>query len=247
LKRSVAYIIIFIILCSISNYSINYVQGKQIKEQSPYYLSFASIGAIYLESRLDCWAKIRTSSTTQELQDYLVNILKTLDITFDPKLLNITSTDTTTILNYELSRPEQNLIINIKSNQQLNESYFMVSVVCQEQKICLEQYESRLNQILGLKWQYYYLYTGKLPHLIAPDDQDQVITVLLRTMKAQPVEIYVNNGTRSVTAFSSWLEERIPGLSINGKKYNLQFAIRNNKDKSKTYVYIGSPLILGEF
>ena len=80
LKRCVTYIIIFIILCSISNYSIDYVQGKQINEQSPYYLSFASIGAIYLESRLDCWAKIRTSSTTQELQDYLVNILKTLDI-----------------------------------------------------------------------------------------------------------------------------------------------------------------------
>ncbi|MFA7147229.1 MAG: YwmB family TATA-box binding protein [Syntrophomonadaceae bacterium] len=247
MKRSIVYIIIFIILCSISNYSINYVQGKQIKEQSPYYLSFASIGAIYLESRLDCWAKIRTSSTKQELQDYLNNILQSLDMTLDPKLLTITSTDTTTILSYDLSRPEQNIIITIKSNKQLNESYLMLSIVCQDKKICLEQYESKLNQIIGLKWQYYYLYTGELPNMIALDDHNQVITVLLKTMKAQKVETYSNNGISSVTAFSSRLEGRIPGLSINGKSYNLQLAIRNNKDKAKTYVYIGSPLILGEY
>jgi hypothetical protein len=247
LKRSVAYITIFIILCSFSNYSINYVQGKQIKEQSPYYLSFASIGAIYLESRLDCWAKIKTSSTKRELQDYLNNILQSLDITLDPKFLSITETDNSIILSYQISRPEQKMIISIESNKQLNESYLMLSVICQDQKICLEQYENRLNQILGLKWEYYYLYTGELPHLIAPDDHNQVITVLLKTMKAQPVEMYSNNGTRSITAFSSWLEGRTPVLCINGKKYNLQFAIRNSKDKSKTYIYIGSPLILGEY
>lgn len=247
MKRSIAYIIIFIILCSISNYSIDYVQGKQIKEQSPYYLSFASIGAIYLESRLDCWAKIRTSSTKQELQDYLNNILQSLDMKMDPKLLTITSTDTVTILSYELSRPEQNIIIILKSNNQLNESYLMVSIICQDQKINLEQYESKLDRIIGLKWQFYYLYTGELPHMIAHDEQSKVITVLLKTMKAQKVETYSNKEITSATAFSPRLQGRIPGLNISGKRYNLQIAVRNNKNKAKTYVYIGSPLILGEY
>ncbi|NLX01335.1 MAG: hypothetical protein GXY40_02245 [Syntrophomonadaceae bacterium] len=247
MKRSIAYIIIFIILCSISNYSIDYVQGKQIKEQSPYYLSFASIGAIYKESRLDCWAKIRTSSTKQELQDYLHNILKSLDMNLDPKLLTITSTDNTAIFNYELSRPEQNIIITLKSNNQLNESYLMLSIVCQDQKISLDEYESKLNKIIGLKWQFYYLYTGELPHMIAFDDHNKMITVLLKTMKAQRVETYGNKGISSVTAYSSQLEGRIPALSINGKRYNLQIAVCNNKDKAKTDVYIGSPLILGEY
>lgn len=247
LKRCVMYIIIFIILCSISNYSIDYVQGKQIKEQSPYYLSFASIGAIYLESRLDCWAKIRTTSTKQELQDYLNNILQSLDITLNPEFLTINETDNYTILSYEFPRPDQDLFIIIKSDQQLNESYFMVSIVCQDQKMNLKQYESKLDQIIGLKWQSYYLYTGELPHTIAQRDYSQIIAVLLKTMKAYRVENYSSNGTSSITAYSSRLEENIPAPpSTNGKKYNLQIAIRNN-NKGKTNVYIGSPLILSEY
>lgn len=247
MQRCIIYITIFIILCSISNYSIDYVQGKQIKEQSPYYLSFASIGANYLESRLDCWAKIRTTSTKQDLQDYLNNILQSLDMTLVPESLTISDTENYTILSYELSQPEQNLVITLKSDKQLNESYFMLSVICQDQKIPLDQYESKLNQIVGLKWQYYYLYTGKLPHIIAPNDQSQVITVLLKTMKAHQVERYSSNGITSITAYSSRLEKNIPPLNINGKKYNLQIAIRNKNQTNKTYVYIGSPLILGEY
>ncbi len=247
MQRCVIYIIVFIILCSISNYSIDYVQGKQIKEQSPYYLSFASIGAIYLESRLDCWAKIRTASTKQQLQDYLNSILQSLNITLDPKFLTITETDNYAILSYELSRQDRDLFITIKSDQELNESYFMLSIICQDQKIPLDQYENKLDQIIGLKWQYYYLYTGELPHMIAPDDYHQVIAVLLKTMKAYKIETYCNNGISSITAYSSRLEENIPALNINGKKYNLQIAIRNNKNQGKTNVYMGSPLILSEY
>ncbi|HBQ27516.1 MAG TPA: hypothetical protein DD791_14075 [Syntrophomonas sp.] len=246
MKRSIVYITIFIILCSISNYSIDYVQGKQMKEQSPYYLSFASIGAIYLESRLDCWAKIRTTSSAQELQDYLNNILQCLNITLEPELLELTDTDNSTIISYDLSQPELNLFIIIKSDKQLNESYFMLSVVCHDQKVCLEQYENKLNQIIGLKWQYYYLYKAELPHMLALDDQNQAISVLLKTMKARKVEEYSNNSLISITAYSARLKEDT-GVNINGKKYNLQIAIRNNKNNTKTNVYIGSPLILVEY
>ena len=246
LKRCVMSIIIFIILCSISNYSIDYVQGKQIKEQSPYYLSFASIGAIYRESRLDCWAKIRTTSTKQELQDYLNNILQSLDMRLNPEFLTITEKDSYTILSYEFPQPDQDLFIIIKSDEQLNESYFMISIVCQDQKINLKQYETKLNQIIGLKWQSYYLYTGELPHMIAQTDYCQIIAVLLKIMKAYTVENYSNNGSNIVTAYSSRLEENIPAPSINGKKYNLQITIRSN-NKGKTNVYIGSPLILSEY
>ena len=245
MKRCVMSIIIFIILCSISNYSIDYVQGKQIKEQSPYYLSFASIGAIYLESRLDCWAKIRTTSTKQELQDYLNNIQQSLDMRLNPEFLTITEKDSYTILSYEFPQPDQDLFIIIKSDEQLNESYFMISIVCQDQKISLNQYERKLDQIIGLKWQSYYLYTGELPHMIDQTDYSPIIVVLLKIMKADTVENY-SNGSNIITAYSSRLEENIPAPSINGKKYNLQITIRSN-NKGKTNVYIGSPLILSEY
>ena len=122
----------------------------------------------------------------------------------------------------------------------------MLSVVCHDQKVCLEQYENKLNQIIGLKWQYYYLYKAELPHMLALDDQNQAISVLLKTMKARKVEEYSNNSLISITAYSARLKEDT-GVNINGKKYNLQIAIRNNKNNTKTNVYIGSPLILVEY
>ena len=247
MKRSIAYIIVFITLCLICNYSIDYVQGKQIKEQSPYYLSFASIGANYLESRLDCWAKIKTSSTTEELQDYLNSLLQSLDIILEPELLTITDTDATTILHYGMSRSGENLFIAIKSDKQLNETYFSLSIVCQDQKKCLDKYEGKLNQVIGLKWQYYYLYTGELPYVVPLDDQYKIITVMLKTMKACKVDAFDNNEITNVIAFSPSLEEKVPVLRLNGTKYNLQIAIRNNNRKAKTYIYIGSPLILGVY
>ena len=51
-----------------------------MKPPSPYYLSFASIGAISLESRLDCWAKIKYRLEEDELEQRLLEIVRALDI-----------------------------------------------------------------------------------------------------------------------------------------------------------------------
>jgi len=246
LKKSLIYILTFILLCSTSNYSIDYVLGKQIEKQSPYYLSFASIGAIYLESRLDCWAKIRTSSSQQELQDYLCHILQSLDLALDQKCLSLNRTEYATILNYRQARPKQALFVTIKSDNRLNESYFLLSIVSQDKKCIMSDYEPRLNRNIGLKWQYYYLYQGEIPYLIAEKSKPELISVVLKNMQARKVEGYEYNGMASLTAYSPALEKTVPALSINGKKYNLQVAISNNNDKAKTDIYIGSPLILGD-
>jgi hypothetical protein len=244
LKKSLTYILIFILLCSTSNYSIDYVLGKQIEKQSPYYLSFASIGAIYLESRLDCWAKIRTSSSQQELQDHLCQILQSLDLVLDQKHLNISSTEHATILNYKQEKPKQNLFITIKSDNRLNESYFLLSIICRDKKCVISGYESQLNRNIGLKWQYYYLYQGEIPYLIAEKSKPELISVVLKNLQARKIESYKHNGLVSLTAYSPVLEKTMPALELNGKKYNLQVAISNNNDKAKTEIYIGSPLIL---
>lgn len=247
MKKVLLYIFIFIFLCSISNYSIDYVLGKQISKQSPYYLSFASIGAFYIESRLDCWAKIKTSSSEQELQNYLEYILQSLKINLDLKHLEINSTNNMTILRYQIARPEQTLFITIKSNNRLNESYFTVSILSRDQKCDLHHFAHGLNQIIGIEWEHHYLYSAQIPHLIAEEAQKDLVKVILKNMQAYSVETYKNSGVTRVIAYSSGLNKETPALNIQGKKYNIQVVIRNSNNKGKTFVYIGSPLILDKY
>ena len=75
MKKCVYYICIFIILCFFGDSAIKYSIAQQIENQSPYCLSFASIGANLLESRLDSWAKIKTVKTFAEMDQELKKIL----------------------------------------------------------------------------------------------------------------------------------------------------------------------------
>jgi len=237
----------FIFLCTISNYSIDYVLGKQITRQSPYYLSFASIGAIYLESRMDAWAKIKTSSSTKELEKYLADILKGFTIVYEPEHLEIVETSNNIVLNYEINKKEQDLIINLKSDYQNNESYFYVTIISRNKAISLENYESRLNQIIGLNWQYYYLYQSEIPYLIDQKSQEDLADVVVKNLQAQKVTCYKENGLTNISAYSSKIINKVPSLYINGKRYNMQVTITSNLKDHKTKVYIGLPLILGNY
>jgi len=246
LKKCFVYILIFILLCSTSNYSIDYVLGKQIEKQSPYYLSFASIGAIYLESRLDCWAKIRTSSSEEELKKYLCQILQSLDLTLQQQHINFNSTELATILNYKLEEQNRTVLMTIKSDNRLNESYFLLSIISRDKKISLHNYEDLLNRSIGINWQYYYLYQGEIPYLIAPESGKELTAAMLDNLQARDIETYEYGGMVSTTAFSNLLKKDITPLNLKGMQYNVQVAVRGNKDKKKTEIYIGSPLILGE-
>ena len=98
LKKLFIYLILFGALIIICDYGINYTVAKQIDNKSPYYLSFASIGANSLESRLDCWATIRTSSSNADLEKYLFDIVSNLSLPFGKNnLLVFTSGDTVSI------------------------------------------------------------------------------------------------------------------------------------------------------
>lgn len=55
-KKFLFYLSLFTMLIIIGDYGIDYTIAKQINNKSPYYLSFVSIGANSLESRMDCWA-----------------------------------------------------------------------------------------------------------------------------------------------------------------------------------------------
>jgi hypothetical protein len=247
LQKGIVYIIIFIFLCVISNYSSNFVIGRHITNQSPYYLSFASIGAIYLESRLDCWAKINTTTSEQEIQDYLLQIMQGINHRVISDNMQIESNNSTKTLFYKEEHPEEKFIVTIKSDNISGITDLMFSIISQKQQYELQTYVEQLIQIPGLKWKFYYLYQGEIPYKLTVESREKLINVILKNMNARENEVYKENGVISTTAYSPVIAKEIPGLNMNGIKYNIQIAMTNSSQKNKTVVYIGSPLILGEY
>lgn len=67
MKRIIVYLMVFALLCFLSNHFINTCLARESQSHSPYYLAFASTGANLLELRFDSWAKIRINSTLEDL------------------------------------------------------------------------------------------------------------------------------------------------------------------------------------
>ncbi|MDD2585164.1 MAG: YwmB family TATA-box binding protein [Syntrophomonadaceae bacterium] len=247
MKRAILYVLIFIFLCSLCNYSIDYTIGKQIENQSPYYLSFASIGAISLESRMDCWAKINTTSNRESLENDLTNILKAFGLPMRPENFTEENSSHSYILRYDIAA--QNIIYQfiVESDGKLGETYYIVTLLTDDKKVNLMEYRNKLDKIIGLEWTCYYLYTGLLNNNIEQSSRLTMVDVVLKNLKATKVDTWANENSLSTTGYSQVLVRKIPPVSIQEKKYNVQVAISSDYENNKTYVYIGSPLILGDY
>ncbi len=241
------YIIIFAFLCSIGNYSIEYSLGKKLENQSPYYLSFASIGANSLESRMDCWAKIKTVSSLEELDQNMIKILNSLNLPVDTKKLIHTSDKQEIILRYEIENGNEAYNLILKSNWKLKETYYILSFLSSQKNNQFYEYAQTLNDTPGVKWNIYFLYTGTINNIIEYESQEEIVNVVLKKLEAKKIETYKNGKITSATAYSNVIEKINPYIRIEGKKYNIQVAVRINEKEKKTYVYIGTPLILGNY
>lgn len=247
MKKFFAYIIIFIFLCSICSLGIDYTIGKQIENQSPYYLSFASIGANSLESRMDCWAKLKTTSTEKEMKSIMEKLLINLGLSIEPEKMIHGTTRHSNILRYEACQENHKFFLILESDQMENETYLALTIMSPESADKWPDYKSKLNQFLGISWNYYYLYTGCLDNVIDSKSQEQLLQVVMQNLQAKVTETYQEGNTISLTGYSPVLEKKVSSVEVAGKKYNVQAASRASQYQGKTYIYIGSPLILGNY
>lgn len=248
LKKFTIYLILFGALIMISDYGIDYTIAKQIDNKSPYYLSFASIGANSLESRMDCWATIRTSSSTSELEKYLNEIANSLSLPIDEDKFVVYTTGNSTSINYETANEHIKGYFVFESDVDKNETYFVISLVTNDKKISLHNYENNFNRMLGVNWKYYYLYTACLDYLVADESKEELLKVINKKLKTENIETYKDKNIISMAGFSPVIAKNVQHqTTLNKKSYNVQIAARNNVNERKTYIYIGSPLILGDY
>lgn len=246
MKKIILYVLTFIVVCSVTSYGIDYTVGQSLQNQSPYYLSFASIGANSLESHLDTWAKIKTSSTEEELESYLFNILRSLNLPADQNNFKSLINENKIILDYELSVEKSSFKIILESDEKLKETYFIISII-DEDINNLKGYSNKLNNIIGLKWKTYYKHYGVLELVVDGKSSQKLIEVMMKNLQAENVNIYSDGKTCSATGYSKLLERVVPPTKINNENVNVQIAVQIDESKKQTNIIIGSPLILGNY
>lgn len=247
LKKVAVYLILFGALIMLCDYGIDYTIAKQIDNKSPYYLSFASIGANFLESRMDCWATIRTPSSTSELEKYLTEVLNSLSLPVNEDNFVVYNSGNSISLNYQTANEHIQAYFVFESDAAENETYMVISLLSNDKKISLHKYEADLNRMLGVDWKYYYLYTAYLDYLVASESHSELLKVINLKLKTEDMEIYQQGNTMSIAGFSPVIAKIVKQNAVNDKTYNVQIAARNNVNERKTYIYIGSPLILGDY
>lgn len=239
------YIVAFIILCSFANFIINYTIEKEIDNRSPYYLSFASIGAISLESRLDCWAKIKTTSTSQELKQDMLSLLYCLDIPVKANQMQFNTNRDATILQYEFSQDQKQFKFTFCSDHKKNESCYMLKFSSRDKSDHIEKYREITKQFRNdLAWSYNYQYSGEIDKKIDFVSQQKILKVIMKNLAASEPKTTINKNQISSIGLSPKIANIVPAVAGNDHLYNIEAQIKNDAKGGKTLVYIGSPKII---
>jgi hypothetical protein len=243
MKKMLIYILVFIILCFLADTGINASMAKQIDNQSPYCLSFASIGANLLESRLDCWAKIKPAESFQEMDQELIKILDILDIPVDQAAFNHQSDEGKLTLRYQAAKAQSNYIITLQTEKQA--TYFVLTAISRHDDLTLRADEKKLKN--KYKCKSYFQYKGIIESCPDNNGRKSISQVICKCFKAQDSVCYEKGDLISMATFSPVLKNKYDQVVLAGKVYNLQIAISNDSNKNQSYVYLGIPLLLNDY
>jgi len=245
LKRASIYISIFLFLIFISNFTLDYSAARQIEGRSPYYLCFASIGAISLESRMDCWAKLEADLDDNQMRDELKKIIKILEIPPANGQIVFDRQGQIRKLQYNGASKGVDYGITITSNAAARISDFTCTAKTRNKYSNLQKAAQALEAASSLTWKCYYLYSGRLPTPLNEAAQRELMKVVLKHFKGQEINRYHDSRMTVITAYSPVVG--VESVVLAGRKCNLQASIRRDSISDNSYVYIGSPLILGDY
>jgi len=244
MKRAIIYLTIFAIICTYSDSALKYSIGNQIDNQSPYYLSFASIGANLLESRLDCWAKIKTASNNEEMNQSLLMILKHLNLPADENEFLHQENDEIILTQYDLSYNNQTYYFMLQTNKMEKESYLLMTEMTKESDQVLRLNEKRLKELFDCE--IYYQFKGSINARPDYAGQEELLQVIMTNLQADTKNVYRDGQIVSITGFSPILTNIEP-VKVEGDKFNVQTAIRRNNQENRTEIYLGFPLLLNDY
>ncbi len=239
-KKVIIYLSLFAILSLCGDSYLKNCTAQQ--NQSPYYLAFASIGANLLESRLDCWAKIKTSKSAEELDQILLHLLNHLNLPADQnEFLHEENNDLIT-LRYTFNSNELNFYFLLQTNKSQHASNLLVTIISKGDDWQLKDYEAQLRRLY--KCTAYFQYQGVINARTDVEGQQELLKILFVNLHATPAHSYNQGTMSSLTGYNPSLKQE--PVMVSGQPCNIQAAIRACND-GKTRVYIASPLLLNDY
>lgn len=238
-KNAIILLGLLAITCISSDLYLKHCIAQQHKSELAYRLAFASIGAILLESRIDCWATIKTDTSEAELKEMLERALRLLDLpcaggAFYQEKNNRRS------LRYHLAMANMQYELLLQSNDETNNTNILISII--------NQGGDRLPRPSVLRELYdftvYYQYKGVMEARPDQAGREILLDVLFANLQAESSSRYRDDHMSSGTGYSRVLPVR--PAKVAGYGTNLQAAIRATT-KGDTEVLLGTPLLLCDY
>lgn len=243
MKKTLVYLIIFILACFLADSAINYSMAKHINDRSPYSLTFTSIGANLLESRFDCWATIKPAQTFQEMDQELEKILVLLDLPINKDKFFHQEQNGVKSLQYEIIHHNQNYSFSLRTQNQ--GTILLLTTLSNQNDARQRQEEKKLKAALNCKS--YYAYQGVIKARLDKNGQRDFLELINKSLAVEVLDQYEDDYVTSVTGFTPKFKSVTTPENLAGKKVNIQLALRSNAKGNQTYVYLGTPLLLANY
>ncbi len=232
LKKILIYISLFIILCTAGGFALDSARAKYVDEIPPYCLSFASIGAIFQESRLDAWAKINTD-VEEEAEIKKVKASLGLGEATWTRQANKKSS------HYALFQGSNSYLITWEQNTP-EQAFLRITIKSSDPNASLAQYENRITGLAGYNWNINYTISGEINTIVDDQSMQVLMDTLLENLKGRQTNNYRYGDSWSATA-TSFIKPVIPNY------YHFESALRREKESGKTRVWIGIPEIQNSY
>jgi len=236
-----SFLLIILIMFTLNIWFYPILPEKIIEE------SFHSSGARIVSSEVYLTGKIEKSSfhTVDKLRRLVTDISGGLGAENDENSYSIVENDNMTGVEMSCAvNNYRNVFINAVNGV---DSYITVSIVDTSENPGLADIGKSAADILasnGIKPDVNACITGNFQGRLGEKELEEVFDKIFKEAGAHKVEGMEENSLISISAYSPAIEESV---NVNGKKINLNLAVRYNSYEDKTYIWLATPVIVTEY
>ncbi|HHX50592.1 MAG TPA: hypothetical protein GX711_04050 [Clostridia bacterium] len=244
----------FFFLVLVIGFTPCFLSGPVGKEAESLYRGLESSGAQLQRVELQGWALLSGPPLSLSAKkQWLARAIATLVPGKDSPFLVTEGGQSFSSLTWEKSEGDGEVVrISLRWSHpgpgEEEKIYLLAGLTRKEDFSSWQEASSRLEQVFsqeGLQPNYSILVVGTLPGIYSYNEQEEVARRIFRILKAVgPIGIK-ERGLSSFTGYSPLLGGYLRDLARN--KINTQVSLRYHPIEDRTYLYLGSPLINGEY
>ncbi len=241
IKKTIAYVILFAIISFLGDSYLKNCIAQHHKNESPYRLAFASVGANLLEFRIDCWATIKTDGSENQMNQVLMQLLQQLNMPTETTRVLPGEKNGIKTLEYNTVLANTQYYFLLQSDQIGNHINILITLVDQDDKRLL-WYEAKLRQMHDFN--VYYQYKGIIDARPDLAGREELLSIFFTNLQATTKSNYREGLMSSRTGYSHAVPSEAVNVGRDG--INLQAVVRLNSE-NKTEIYLGVPLLLTDY